>query len=359
MPTVRCKVEVNALTVPESCKLRFIPNNNLNTEDIAAQMCVIAPVLTPDVAQVSISALLQSVQKELINGNHVNLADKLIFTFSLTGRLDKPDDPLPPVAESLHVRVQPTVGFMKEIHAQVKLERVNMSEKLPQINQVENTTLQLDNVLSSTDVLQLNGDHLDFNPRQGNGECVITGTRSGSAVQTQFGPITDTSIILIPTIPAQDDPWNNEYTLSLSVRYTEHGTLRTATYRSRLRSPLTVSIPDGGGPPIHIGILTGKAAAPHVSVTGGTLTADERLRIEVLQDLAEERLLFALLDMQEGSATGEEVVVKENGAYSLPGFADSAVSSLNITVNDYTALWDMLRNDYSGRLVDVLKVEVA
>lgn len=357
MPTVRCKVEVNALTVPESCKLRFIPNNNLNTDDIAAEMCVIAPVLTPDVAQVSISALLQSVQKELINGNHINLADKLIFTFSLTGRLDKPDDPLPPVAESLHVRVHPTAGFMKEIHAQVKLERVGMTEKLPQINQIENTTLQLDNVLSSTDVLQLHGDNLDFDPRQGTGECIITGTRSGSAVQTQFGPITDTSIILIPTIPAQDDPWNNEYTLSLSVRYTEHGTQRTSTYRSRLRSPLTV--PDMGHPnPPETGILTGSAATPYVVITGGTVTADERLRIEVLQDLAEERLLFALLDMQEDGATGEEVAVKENGAYSLSGFADSAVSSLNITVNDYNALWDMLRNDYSGRLVDVLDVKV-
>ena len=357
MPTVHCKVEVNALTVPESCKLRFIPNNNLDTDDIAAEMCAIAPVLTPDVARVSISALLQSVQKELINGNHINLADKLIFTFSLSGRLDKPDDPLPPVAESLHVRVQPTAGFMKEIHAQVRLERVGMTEKLPQINQIENTTLRLDNVLSSTDILRLHGDHLDFDPRLGNGQCVITGTRSGTAVQTQFGPITDTGIILIPTVPAQDDPWNNEYTLSLSVRYTEHGTLRTAAYRRKLRSPLTVS--DMGHPnPPETGILTGKAAAPHVSVTGGTLTADERLRIKVLQDLTEERLLFALLDMQEDGATGEEVAVKENGAYSLPGFADSAVSSLNITVNDYNALWDMLRNDYSGSLVDVLDVKM-
>ncbi|XCN74899.1 MAG: hypothetical protein Q3M24_09205 [Candidatus Electrothrix aestuarii] len=110
---------------------------------------------------------------------------------------------------------------MKEIHAQVKLKRISMTEKMPQINLVENATLQLDDVLSSTDVLQLHGDHLDFDPRLGNGECVITGTRSGTAVQTQFGPITETGIILIPTIPAQDDPWNNEYTLSLSVRYTE------------------------------------------------------------------------------------------------------------------------------------------
>ena len=31
----------------------------------------------------------------------------------------------------------------------------------------------------------------------------------------------------------------------------------------------------------------------------------------------------------------------------------------NHTVNDYDALWDMIRNDYSGRLVDVLDVKMA
>jgi hypothetical protein len=245
---------------------------------------------------------------------------------------------------------------MKEIHHQARLERVDMTEKLPQINQVEDTTLQLNDVLGSTDVLQLHGDNLNFDPHLGNGECVISGTRSGTAVQTQFGPISDTNIILIPTVPAQDDPWNNEYTLSLSVRYTEHGTLRTAAYRRRLRSPLTV--PDMGHPnPPETGILTGSAAAPNVLITGGTVTADERLRIQVLQDLTENRLLFSLLDIREGGATGEEVAVTANGAYSLPGFAGSAVGSLSITVNDYAALWDMIRNDYSGRLADVLDVQ--
>ena len=231
-----------------------------------------------------------------------------------------------------------------------------MTEKLPQINQVENSTLQLDNVLSGSDVLQLHGDNLDFDPRLGTGECVISGTRSGTAVQTQFGPITDTNIILIPTVPAQDNPWNNEYTLSLSVRYTEHGTLRTATYRRRLRSPLTV---EGLGLGHETGILTGSAASPYVGMTGGTVTADERLRIQVLQDLTENRLLFSLLDMHEGGEEGAEVTVTENGAYTLPGFSGLAVSSLNITtVNDYVGLWNIIRNDYSGRLVDVLELKV-
>ncbi len=46
-----------------------------------------------------------------------------------------------------------------------------------------------------------------------------------------------------------------------------------------------------------------------------------------------------------------------NALTKLPGFAGSAVSSLTI-VNNYTALWEILRNDYQGRLVDILDVKV-
>ncbi|MCI5158376.1 MAG: hypothetical protein D3906_08020, partial [Candidatus Electrothrix sp. AUS1_2] len=82
-------------------------------------------------------------------------------------------------------------------------------------------------------------------------------------------------------------------------------------------------------------------------------------RIQVMQDVQDEELRFSLLDMQEGGAAGEEVVVKENGTYTLPGFSGSAVSGLEIRVDHYLALWSMIRNDYNGRLVDVLEVKMA
>jgi hypothetical protein len=358
MPAIHWKPEVNALTVPQSYKMRFVPNDNLGTDDIAAGMNAINPALTPELAKASIAALIQTLQQAAINGNHVNLDDSLIITISLAGRLDSPDDAPPPVAECVNVRINPTATFMKEIYAKATLVKEGMSEKLPQINQAEDTSLHLNDVLSSTDILQLSGERLDFDPQQGNGQCVINGTRSGSAVQTQFGPITATSIILIPTIPAQDNVWNNEYTLSVSVRYTEHGTLRTGTYRRKLRSIL--SVPKMGHPnPPEVGILTGSATAPHVVIKGGSVSADTRVRIQVLQDVAGQRLLFSLLDMTEGGAAGQEAVVTQNGNYVLAGVAGSAVSTLEITVKSYSGLWDMLRNDYGGRLVDVLDVKLA
>jgi hypothetical protein len=75
--------------------------------------------------------------------------------------------------------------------------------------------------------------------------------------------------------------------------------------------------------------------------------------------LQEERLLFSLLDMKEGGAAGAAVSVTQNGAHILPGYAGSPVTSMEITVNSYAALWEMVHNDYGGRLVDVLKIETA
>jgi hypothetical protein len=357
MPAIHWKPEVNALTVPQSYRMRFVPNNHLGTDEIAAGMAAINPALTPDLAKSAISALIQTLQQGMINGDHITLDDSLIFTISFTGRLDEPDDAPPPIEECLHVQIHTTANFVKKIHQEGKLERLDMTEKLPLISQAENASLRLNDVLASTDILQLSGENLDFDPQLGNGECVISGTRSGRAVQTQFGPITSTGITLIPTIPAQEEPWNNEYSLSLSVRYTEHGTLRTGTYRRRLRTPLTVTKLGHPNPP-EVGILTDKAAAPYVKVTGGAVSADTKLRIQVVQDLPGNRLLFSLLDMREDGAAGTAVSVTQNGAYVLNGFSGSPVSSLNITVNDYAGLWNMIRNGYSGRIADVLVVRV-
>jgi len=89
------------------------------------------------------------------------------------------------------------------------------------------------------------------------------------------------------------------------------------------------------------------------------VSANETLRIQAVFDARTDALLFSLIDMQEGGKTGAAVSVTANGAVPLQGFAGSAVSSLSIWVNAYAALKEMIRNSYGGRVVDVLKVEVA
>ncbi len=110
--------------------------------------------------------------------------------------------------------------------------------------------------------------------------------------------------------------------------------------------------------PPDVGILTGNAASAYVTVTGGAASADAMLRIQAVVQLPQEHLLFNLIDMSKNGTAGQSVTVTANGSFTLSGFAGSAVSSLNITVNTYAGLVQMIRNAYSGRLVDVLDVKV-
>ncbi len=263
MPAIHWKPEVNALTVPQSYRMRFIPSDHLDTDDIAEGMTEINPALTPDLAKASISALIQTLQKGLINGRHITLGDSLIFSFSFTGRLDSPDDQPPPIEECLHVQIRATANFEQGIHQQSQLERDDMTEKLHR---------------HLPQAAALAPDSEQFRPSQSAG--------------------------------CRHPHWQRGHPKS------------------------------------------------NVRVTGGTVSADTKLRIQVLQDLTEERLLFSLLDMREGGTAGEEVIVTQNGDFTLPGFAGSAVSTLEITVSNYAGLWELVRNSYGGRLVDVLDVRL-
>lgn len=358
MHTIQWRVERNFLTVPPSWKIRFVPRDSAGTDDLAVAMNEENPNYSVEDAKTALALLEQVVQKRLLSGDQVTIDGMVSFGFSFTGRLESPDDPLPPVDETLHVSVRVLQPFLREIRQQAHFEKLPMTEKGPVIDSVEDTRLHLDDVLYSKGVLHITGTNLFFDPEAEGCECLIEGTRNGEAVQDQFGPISDSSIILVPDIPAQDAPFNNEYTLTVSTRPTGHGSPRVGTYRRRLRSPLTLTNFSHPNPP-EVGILTGNSTSPLVSVTGGTVSADEMLRIQAVFDIRNSVLLLNLLGMTEDGPAGETVTVQADGEYTLPGFAESAVSTLTVNVADYAALLDLVRDQYYGRLVDVLDVKTA
>lgn len=358
MATVLWRPEINALTTPQSWRPRYVPRATNGSDNLAARIALKHPSLDEETVKMTISALIEEIKIDLINGNQASLDDAIIFRLSLNAHLDSPDAPLPPVDEVVKVRASFSRALVKEVRQSVQLERLPMSEKLPAINSSEDTVLGLNDVLNADGALHIMGSDLAFTQGVADEGCVIEGTRSGKTVQSRFVSISDTQITLLPDIPAQPDPWNNEYILTISTRYTEHGTLRTGIYRRMLRTPLTV--PGLGNPsPPETGILTGSSAIAYVGINGGIVTADETLRIQVVLNIHENRLYFSLLDMQDEGQEGDAVSVTANGEYILPGFSGSAVSTLEITVNDYDALVSMIRNHYSGRLVDVLNVRLA
>ncbi|TAA73698.1 MAG: hypothetical protein CDV28_1691 [Candidatus Electronema aureum] len=116
----------------------------------------------------------------------------------------------------------------------------------------------------------------------------------------------------MPHIPAQAHPWNNEYTVSITTRYTDHGSLRSGTYGRKLRAPLTAVNLDHPNPP-ETGILTNNAATPHVSIIGCTISASERLRIQADASVQENQLSFRLIALHDGGAVGGMMPVTANG----------------------------------------------
>ncbi|WPD22212.1 MAG: hypothetical protein SD837_18670 [Candidatus Electrothrix scaldis] len=358
MATILWRPVRNALTKPVSCRIQIMPREITGYDKMAVDISTEHPNYNADLVSSLAPLIMEWIQGQMINGNQVTLTDAFIFRVSAQGRLDSPDDPLPDDEDMLQVSISGTRDFMRRLRTQAQMERLPMNEKLPHINSAKDTKLKLADVLNPAGLLRLSGSNLFFDEEDPHCSCMIQGTESGETQQDTFGVISNSEILLAPDIPAQTNPWNNEYSISVTTHYTEHGTPRTGIYQRRLRTPLAV--PGLGHPnPPETGILTGSAAVPYIVIIGGTVSADERLRIRVIQDLVEEQLLFSLIDMKDKGASGTKVPVTRNGAYSIPGFAGSAVSSLNITVNEYDALWEMIRNDYQGRLVDILDVAVA
>jgi hypothetical protein len=355
--TIQWQPQVNALTTPLSYSIQIVPRSTGGYDKMAADISAAHPNYNAELVRSLAPLIMAWIQDELLNGRAVNLEEAFRFALTCSGKLAGPNDPLPNDEDMLNVRVFPSRSFVQPIRAAAQLERLPMTEKLPLLTSAEDTKLKLADVLNPNGLLRLTGSNLFFVEDDPDCGCVIAGTQSGEIRQSTFGTISNAEILLAPDLPAQANPWNNEYTVSLTTQYTEHGTPRTGTYRRRLRSPLAV--PGLWQPiPPQTGILSSGASAL-VNVNGGTVSADERLRIQAVLDVQTDRLLLSLLDMKEGGAAGAEVPLAGNGAFTLQGFSGSAVSSLNVWVNDYAALKALVRNSYSGRLVDVLDVKVA
>src|SRR5512133_2570791 len=240
MQGIHYRVERNPLTKPVSYRLRFIPQGTAGYDEVAARVALKNP---------------GSSEEQIRN------------------HLCSPDAPLPPMEKLLGINISASQPFVKEVQAGATLVREPWTEKIPAIQAAADTTTGLSNVLNPAGVLRLTGSNLAFDWQSPNNGCVLAGTQSGSAAQTQFASISDSEILLVPHIPAQAHPWNNEYTVAITTQYTEHGSVRTGAYGHRLRAPLEVSKLSHPHPP-ETGILTDSAAAPYVVVTAGSLTAD-------------------------------------------------------------------------------------
>ncbi|XCN72907.1 MAG: hypothetical protein Q3M24_21935 [Candidatus Electrothrix aestuarii] len=103
MAKIQWRPEVNVLTVPQSYKIRFVPRDSDGTDDLAVAMNEENSNYSVEDIKTMLALQERVVQKKLLSGDQVTIDGMLTIGFSFTGRLDSPDDPLPPVDECLHV----------------------------------------------------------------------------------------------------------------------------------------------------------------------------------------------------------------------------------------------------------------
>ena len=350
---IQYKIVVNPLTTPQSYSIRFVPRNSASREDLAADIAL----RHPNFSKNDILSLLLSedevIALRLLNGEQVTKEGFCTWFPSFSGRLENPDDPIPPLEECLQVNVRISPPYLERIRQDAQTERVAATDKLPVITSAEDQVLGLKNVLRADGLLRITGSDLFFDRKDGIGQCLIEGTHNGSAVQTRLGTITNSEITMMPDVPSQTQPWHNEYRLSVTTHYTEHGTPRTGIYKQMLRTMLGVSIGSNSG------ILSSSGTVPLVTVTGGTLAAEgAQVRIQVIYNAMDDELRFSLLDMEEGGQKGDEVRAAANGTYTLLGWPGCDVTSLEVTVASYSKLLALVRNSYGNRLVDILDVSM-
>ncbi len=353
MSGIQWRPEVNALTTPKSYRIRYVPRDVIGYEELAAEISATNPNYNEALVNSILHAFIDKVQEKLLEGVQVTLEEGFTFRLSFSGRLDEPTDPLPDDEDMLQVRVYASQPFVREVRQQARFERLPAAKKAPIIASAEDNRTKLNNVLNAEGVLKLTGSNLLFDENDEGSGCIIEGTRSGKTTQQQFGLISNSSVLVVPDIPAQNNPWNNEYIVSITTRYTKHGSLRTGVFGERLRSPLAVE----PGNSTSNGILTGKANTPYVRVNGASISGSTaRTRIRVILNRQSGDLMFSLLDMEENGLAGPTVTATSDGDIILAGYNGSLVSSLDITVTKFDDLSDLLRDDYSDSMTDILDI---
>ena len=342
--------ELNALTSPPSYRARVIPKDTLGYAALAERIVLKNPVCSEEQAEAVLRSRDEEINELLSEGYQVTLENAFTYHVTISGRLDGPDDPLSRDS-TVNVQVCAARPFVEGLRQTVRLERQPSEQKVPVIAAVEDTVFGLNDVLNPNGVLRLSGTDLDFDPKADSGECVLEGTRDGRSVQTRFAMISNNLILVVPEIPVQPEPWNNEYRVSVAVRDSGHGSLRTGIYPRLLRTPLSIILGRDNG------ILSGAGVKPLVRATGGRLSGEiARVRIQAILSALDGHLRLNLLDMNEYGTVGDAIKVTGNGTYTLPGYSGSALAGLEVTVDDYAALVGKVREEYTGRMVDILDV---
>ena len=134
MASIQVRLERNALTTPESLSIRFIARGSAGIDDLAADIALRHPNFSKADILTILNAEDEAVMVRLLNGEQVTKEGSFSWFPSFTGRLDDPDDPLPPLDECLHISTRISPPYLAAFRQSARIERLPMDKKLPLIS---------------------------------------------------------------------------------------------------------------------------------------------------------------------------------------------------------------------------------
>jgi hypothetical protein len=349
MATIQWRPEGNLLTNPKSYKARIMPRVTMDYAAVAEAIAARNPNFSAVAVETILRELREEVRIQLNNGNAVVLKDFCSFKTTANVRLETPSSPMPPPGSSLMTTISASRTLRDDVRTGASYEKLPATEKAPVITSIVDTHYNLPDVITAFFIMDVVGSNLQIGPDIEGSKVTITGSRNGEYNPTVFPERKPSRILFSANQSSQTDPWNNEWQVSVTTRYTENGSLRTGTYNRYLRAPLTIShsaLPKG--------CLSSGETAALANVTDNT--GNETIRICADVNAQDDILRFWLTGMTQDSAVGDAVIINANQAYTLTGFAGSAVTSLEVTTVNWEAIKTLVKTKYTNRMYDILNI---
>lgn len=354
MATIQWRPESNPLTNPKSYKARILHRLTMDYAAVSEAISARNPNFSAATVETILRELREEVRIQLNNGNSVALKDFCSFKTSANVRLETASSPMPAPGASLMTVISASRTLRDDVRQGASYEKLHADEKSPVITEFMNTSLGLPNVYSASyPICIMTGSNLLIGPGIAGSNLTIAGTKSTSTVITDFVERKPSKISFLSNVPSQTNSWNNEYQATVTTRYTENGSLRSGTYSSYLRCDLTIS--SGALPK---GILSSNENAALANVTAVTgATANIRICADV--NAQDDILRLWMADMTQDGEIGDAVIVNDNAAYTINGYAGSLITSIEITTVDWAALKTLVKTKYLGRMYDILDMVIA
>jgi hypothetical protein len=353
MATIQWRPESNPLTNPKSYKARILHRVTMDYAAVAEAISARNPNFSAIAVETILRELREEVRIQLNNGNAVALKDFCSFRTSANVRLETASSPMPSPGTSLMTVISASRTLRDDVRQGASYEKLPAEEKSPVITEFMNTMLGLPNVLDSNGYLAVvKGSNILIGPGIAGSKMTIEGTQSGSTVQTDFAERTPAKISFSTMIPSQAFAWNNEYTVSITTRYTENGSLRVSTYSQYLRQSMDYTI---GSLPR--GVLSSTTATAIVDITAYS-GATQTVRLCADVNSQDDTLRIWMADMTANGEVGNSVIINDDTGYTIDGYPGALITSIGIETIDWAALKTLVKTKYAGRMYDIVRLTV-